>query len=289
MWIDYAARQALNSVGAFVRAPRLRFAAQASSLSFPQQGETVISLTTHGKRMSTSVASIASLLMGTELLPVFLWLDRVDFESTWPEGLKGLVDRGLQVRCSDGAFGPHTKYFGTFAQFAGTDTRVITVDDDMMYPRWFVQKLLNAADADPRTVVAYRAHEIALDDNGMAPYRRWKRVMTTTPSHRHFATGVSGVAYPPSMVEYVAEQGTSFQSHAPTADDVWLNACSLHSRHKVRQVFPHPREFSIVPGSQRTALVRQNLGGGGNDLQIAATYGPDDVVALRRASSSNAS
>ena len=280
MWIDYAARQALNSVGAFARAPRLKLAAQASALSFPQEGETVISLTTHGKRMSASVASIASLLLGTELLPVFLWLDRPDFESEWPEGLKGLVDRGLQVRCSDGAFGPHTKYLGTFAQFAGTDTRVITVDDDMMYPRWFVQKLLNAADADPRTVVAYRAHEIAFDGNGLAPYRRWKRVYTTDPSHRHFATGVSGVVYPRSMVDYVAARGEEFSSHAPSADDVWLNVCALRSGHRVRQVFPHPRDFSIVPGSQKTALVRQNLGGGGNDAQIAATYTEEDIAVI---------
>ncbi|QPK83489.1 glycosyltransferase [Corynebacterium qintianiae] len=283
MWIDYAARQALSSVGAFVRAPRLKFAANASSLSFPQEGDTVVSLTTHGDRMSASVASIASLLMGTELLPVFLWLDRVDFESEWPEGLRGLVDRGLQVRCSDGAFGPHTKYFGTFAQFAGTDTRVITVDDDMMYPRWFAQKLLNASDADPGLIVAYRAHEITFRGDQLDLYRRWKAVYTTAPSHRHFATGVSGVAYPPSMVEYVARQGTGFIGHAPKADDVWLNACALRSNHMVRQVFPHPREFSIVPGSQRTALVRGNLGGGGNDVQIAATYTHEDVARLLRA------
>ncbi|TVS23876.1 glycosyltransferase [Corynebacterium sanguinis] len=280
MWIDYAARQAIISLGAFVRAPRLKLAAEASPLSFPQEGSTVISLTTHGDRMATSVASIASLLMGTQLLPVFLWLDRADFESDWPEGLRGLVDRGLQVRCSDGAFGPHTKYFGTFAQFAGTDTRVITVDDDMMYPRWFAQKLLNASDADPHLVVAYRAHEIAFDGDELDIYRRWKRVFTTAPSHRHFATGVSGVVYPPSMVDYVADQGTDFLECAPNADDVWLNACALRSDHRVRQVFPHPREFSIVPGSQRTALVHKNLRGGGNDKQIEATYTRDDVEKL---------
>lgn len=281
MWIDYAARQALNSVGAFVRAPRLKLAANATSLSFPQQGDTVISLTTHGNRMSASVAAITSLLMGTELLPVFLWLDRDDFEADWPEGLRGLVDRGLQVRCSDGAFGPHTKYFGTFSQFAGTDTRVITVDDDMMYPRWFAQKLLNASDADPDLIVAYRAHLMTFDGDKLDNYRRWKAVYTTAPSHRHFATGVSGVAYPPSMVDYVASLGTEFSHHAPKADDVWLNACAVRSGHKVRQVFPHPREFSIVPGSQRTALVRKNLGGGGNDAQLDATYTEEDLAKLR--------
>lgn len=280
MWIDYAARQALNSVGALARAPRLKLAARASTLSFPEQGDTVVSLTTHGKRITSAVAAVASLLMGTELLPVYLWMDQKDFESEWPAGLRGLVDRGLQVRCSDGDFGPHTKYLGTFTQFVGTETRVITVDDDTMYPTWFAQKLLNAADADPDCVIAYRAHDIAVSSTGIEPYRRWKAVYTKEPSHRHFATGVSGVLYPPSVVDYVAQRGTAFLEVAPMADDVWLNLCALRSGHKVRQVFPHPRAFSIVPGSQRTALVRRNLHLGGNDEQIAASYTDVDVDKL---------
>ncbi|WP_235840553.1 hypothetical protein [Corynebacterium liangguodongii] len=157
---------------------------------------------------------------------------------------------------------------------------MITIDDDMMYPRWFVEKLLNAAQADPGSVVAYRAHRIVTTGGEIERYRRWRQVRTTAPSHLHFSTGVSGVAYPPAMVDYVASLGTEFLHHAPRADDVWLNACALRSGHRVRQVFPHPREFSIVPGSQRRALVRENLRGGGNDLQIAATYGPADVAKL---------
>ncbi|MDY5784785.1 glycosyltransferase [Corynebacterium sp.] len=279
MWVDYAARQVLGSVGAFVRAPRLRVAARQSQNFFPATGETVISLTTHGKRITSAVVAISSLLVGTQRVPVHLWLDVADYDSAWPKGLNALVERGLQVHCSDGAYGPHTKYYGTFQRFAGTGTRVVTVDDDMIYPRWFLEKLLNSAQADPGCVVAYRAHEITMVRGRIAPYRQWKTVRDTEPSHRHFATGVSGVAYPASMVDYVAAEGTSFLEHAPQADDVWLNACALRSGHPVRQVFPHPREFSLVPGSQSVALVRANLRGG-NDLQIANTYTAADERAL---------
>lgn len=285
MWIDYAVRQVLHTAGTFARQPGLLLATKTHASSFPSAaevsaGDTVISLTTYGKRLSTAVYSIASLLVGTVRLPVILWLDEEDFNAPWPPGLKRLVQRGLDVRCSDGKYGPHTKYYGTFQAFAGKGVRVITVDDDMMYPRWFVEKLLNAADASPRNVVAYRAHTIALRKDAIAPYKEWTATFTTEPSFRHFATGVSGVIYPASMVDYVAAQGKGFQGTSPLADDVWLHHCALRSGHRVRQVFPHPREFSIIPMSQRQALVRRNQWGSGNDMQIAATYTDEDIAVL---------
>lgn len=184
MWIDYAIRQGLHTAGTLLRQPGLLLATRAPGLSFPQHGETVISLTTFGPRMSTAVLCIASLLVASPKLPVILWLDREDYEGEWPRGLKRLVERGLQIRCSDGEYGPHTKYYGTFQEFAGTGTRIITVDDDMMYPRWFPDKLLNAADASPECVVAYRAHTIVRDhENGkLAPYKDWRPTLTTEPA-----------------------------------------------------------------------------------------------------------
>lgn len=280
MWIDYAARQVLATAWTVARQPGLRLATHAAHLSFPQHGDTVISLTSHGRRLSSAVYCISSLLAGTHRLPVYLWLDEEDYYRPWPAALDRLKERGLQVRCSDGKYGPHTKYYGAFQEFAGTGTRVITVDDDMMYPRWFVDKLLNAADADRECVVAYRAHTITLADGDIAAYKLWTATYTTEPSERHFATGVSGVLYPPSMVDYVAGLGTEFQEKAPTADDVWLNNCALRSDHLVRQVYPHPREFSVIPFSQKGALVRSNRWRGGNDAQIAATYTREDVEKL---------
>lgn len=86
--------------------------------------------------------------------------------------------------------------------------------------------------------------------------------------------------YPASMVDAVAALGTGFTGKAPTADDVWLNHAALRSGHLVRQVYPHPREFAVIPFSQRHALVRTNRWRGGNDAQIAATYTSRDVDAL---------
>lgn len=217
MWVDYAARQAVAQIGAVARLPSLRLAVRSERFEFPADGHTVISLTSHGARLRTVHHTLASLLVGTRRVPTILWLDAEDFDAPWPEPLRELVERGLQVRRSDGHYGPHTKYYGTFRQLAGTGTSVITVDDDVLYPRWFVEKLV----VDPLAVTAYRAHEIALVGEGFAPYTQWRSVRTTAPSPRHFATGVSGVAYPPAMVDFVAAQGDAFLRAASySAEDI---------------------------------------------------------------------
>lgn len=278
MWIDYAVRQGFVATGAFVRLPVLLNAARTSENTFPEHGDTVISLTTHGARLKSAAVAIASLLVGTVRLPVHLWLDPVDFHARWPDALQGLVDRGLQVHESTGGLGPHTKYYGTFQMFP--ECNVITVDDDVLYPRTFAQKLIDAPSVS--TITAYRAHRVVLDKEGIAPYKRWKPVRSAEPSVLNFATGVDGVRYPREMVQYVAERGTEFLELAPRADDVWLNHCALRAGFPVKQVSERPANFPLVPGSQRVRLSRVNLSGG-NDAQIAATYTADDVAKLRAA------
>ena len=278
MWIDYAVRQGIVATGAFVRLPLLQHAARHADVAFPEDGDTVISLTTHGTRLKSAAAAIASLLVGTVRLPVHLWLDPVDFHARWPETLQGLADRGLQVHESPGGFGPHTKYFGTFQQY--TDRNVITVDDDVLYPRTFAQLLVDAP--SDSTVTAYRAHRLMLEDGQIAPYKKWKPVRSAEPSILHFATGVDGVRYPKEMVQFVAARGTEFLDLAPRADDVWLNHCALRAGFPVRQVEERSANFPLVPGSQRVRLSRVNLSGG-NDVQIAATYSAEDVAKLRAA------
>ena len=276
MWIDYAVRQGVAATGAFVRLPVLQHAAKNADAAFPETGETVISLTTHGTRLKSASTAIASLLVGTMRLPVHLWLDPVDYHAAWPSALRGLVDRGLHIHESPGGYGPHTKYFGTFRKFPGHS--VITVDDDVLYPRDFAETLLAAADASH--VTAFRAHRIMLNDDTIAPYKKWRPVRTTEASHLNFATGVDGVLYPPGMVEFVSSRGTDFLDVAPRADDVWLNHCALRAGYRVKQIADRPASFPLVPGSQRVRLSRVNLSGG-NDTQIAATYTDADVMLLR--------
>ncbi|MDO5077877.1 glycosyltransferase [Corynebacterium sp.] len=279
MLIRTAIAQTLNAVFTLARMVPLALKNRFRTARIPRDGEVTISLTTHGRRLASVHYSIESVAHSG--VPIVLWLDRAEYESPWPEPLVRLVRRGLQVRCSTGNFGPHTKYWGQFQRAQG---RVVTIDDDIIYPKRFLERLLAISDVRGDAVVAYRAHRIELRDGKLLPYAKWTPVDTCEASVLHFATGVSGVLYPKAFIDYVVEQGTAFMETCPRADDVWLHACALRSGFPVRQVFAQPRHFAIVPFTFGGALVMQNAFLGGNDEQIAKVYTPADIAQLQRAS-----
>ncbi|GAB3944766.1 glycosyltransferase [Corynebacterium tapiri] len=286
MWIDYVAKQVVVAVPNLLRSVPLMVANRLSRVRIPQKSphNVVISLTSHGGRLRHVHLTLESIARGNLQAPVVLWLDEKDFHAPWPRSLQRLVDRGLQVRCSDGSYGPHTKYWSTFRELAGTGTRVVTIDDDMIYPEWLLERMLFIGQLRPDCVVPYRAHRIELRAGRIMPYKKWSPANTSDASLLHFATGVSGVLYPASFVDFVVAQGDAFMELSPRADDVWLHLCALRSGHQIRQVFSRPRSFAVNPPAQREALVRGNTMGGGNDAQIAQAYTPEDVAHLVRIS-----
>ncbi|KQB84366.1 hypothetical protein [Corynebacterium oculi] len=287
MWTRYVAGQVVSFIFTLFRLIPLRWNNRFSRSRIPRwtgqdAPEVLISLTTHGRRLRTVFLAIESVARGPRRAPIVLWLDPEDYDrpEAWPPSLHRLVRRGLTVCRGDGGLGPHAKYWNQFRAVAGTDTRVVTIDDDVIYPEWFLDRLLTIGGLRLDAVVAYRAHRIELSEGRMLPYMKWSPADTCEASLLHFATGVSGVCYPPAFIEYVVAQGAEFQEVAPTADDVWLHLCALRSNHPVRQVFAHPRNFAIVPSTQLGALVLSNGVGGGNDEQIARAYTPRDVARL---------
>ncbi|MCS5478416.1 glycosyltransferase [Corynebacterium sp. YIM 101645] len=284
MWISYVLGQAISFFFTLFRMIPLAWDNRFSRARFPREGDVIISLTSHGERLHRVHYTLESIARGAVQAPVVLWLDEQDYHAGWPRPLRRLVARGLQVRCSDGCYGPHTKYWGQFREVVDTGKRVATVDDDMIYPEWFLQRLLFIGDLRDDAVIAYRAHRIELRDDELLPYVKWTPVNTCRASHLHFATGVSGVLYPASFITYVVEQGDVFRELSPRADDVWLHACALRSGHRVRQVYSHPRNFAVVPSTQAGALVIGNTLMGGNDEQIERVYNREDVAVLVEAS-----
>lgn len=279
MLIRTAIMQAFNAVFTLARMVPLALQNRWRTSAIPSDGEVTISLTTHGRRLAKVHYSIESVMHSG--VPIVLWLDRAEYEGPWPDTLRRLVARGLQVRCSDGDYGPHTKYWGQFRRARG---RVVTIDDDIIYPKWFLERLLAIGDLRDDTIVAYRAHRIELRDGKLQPYAKWSPADTCQASLLHFATGVSGVLYPKAFIDYVVEQGAAFMGVCPHADDVWLHACALRLGFPIRQVYAQPRHFAIVPFTFGGALVMRNALLGGNDEQIAQVYTQEDIDTLRRAS-----
>lgn len=243
----------------------------------------VVTLTSHSDRIQRAFAAVESIGLGT-LRPrrLILFLGKRYESLPLPVSLKRLCSRGLEVMFVDEA-GPHTKYYPYLQQSSDFCEPLVTADDDKMYSREWLERLVDAYRQHPAEINCWRARDIRLDADGLRPYREWRLCQSTEASATHFATGVGGVIYPPEFLRRLKRAGQAFSVCCPKADDLWLHVNALRAGFPVRQIHPQAREFPGVPRSSRTALQRTNVDQDGNDVQAAKTYSEEDLALLRAA------
>lgn len=247
-------------------------------------GPAIVSLTTYGPRLATVADVIEAIGRGT-VRPrrLILWLDDPEAYRSRPEALRRLESRGLEIRMTPD-YGPHKKYFPALEHALSANLQLVTADDDVVYPRSWLRRLLAAAEQHPDAVNCYRANIVAMTPNGrIAPYGSWPRCLDTTTSITRFGTGVSGVRYPLAMLRELVAAGTAFMEICPKADDIWLHWIALRAGVGVRQIDPTPRHFPLLPGSQVESLMSENVALGRNDDYVADLYDDDDIRALAEA------
>jgi hypothetical protein len=243
----------------------------------------VVSLTTHGDRVATVYLTIESIGRG-ELRPsrIILWLDEAAKFSNLPAALCRLQKRGLEVKlCKN--YGPHTKYYPYVESEKMISQALVTADDDILYPSYWLKKLVEAFQEFPDRVNCYRARVITVREGEIVPYARWEKCTSTESSFRYLATGVSGVIYSPQFLKDIRAAGNLFEECCPKADDLWLHVQALRSGYKIRQIGWEAIHFAIVPGTQKVSLFAGNVTGhDGNDRQIRSTYRKTDLAILLR-------
>ena len=93
MWISYVLGQAVSFFFTLFRMIPLAWNNRVSRTRFPQEGDVVISLTSHGERLTRVHYTLESIVRGNIKAPVVLWLDRKDYDAEWPKTLRRLVGR----------------------------------------------------------------------------------------------------------------------------------------------------------------------------------------------------
>jgi O-antigen/teichoic acid export membrane protein len=241
----------------------------------------VLSLTTYGKRIHSVHYTIESIGRG-KLLPsrIILWLDDRALFDNLPATLRRLQKRGLEVRLSQN-YGPHTKYYPYIDSAETFDLPLVTADDDTLYSRDWMQRLVSDFRKYPEYVNCHLAKVVVLKKGRISQYSEWPMCRSTTPSFRNVANGVSGVIYPIKVLEAFKEAGTGFQSCCPKADDLWLHVQTIRAGFKIRQIRHRARRFALIPGTQEMGLWHENYRTG-NDLQASATYTETDIRVMQQ-------
>lgn len=241
----------------------------------------VLSFTTFPPRIDTVWQTAYTLLNQTVKVDhVILWLAREQFESldTLPDSLKRLKKYGLEIKfCDD--LRPHKKYYYAMQEYP--DAIVITVDDDVYYPSFLVERLYSKHQEFPDAICCNWAHLIKKSNDGkILPYNKWEKGVSgfdDKPSFSLNQVGYEGVLYPPHSLDSRCFDKDLLCKLSLNADDLWLKAMSyLHGTKVVRANDVAYRYFGILK-SQKVALNISNCGQNKNDeaIEKITTYFPE--------------
>jgi hypothetical protein len=236
--------------------------------------DVVVSMTTHGSRLRRVHHAIESIARGSvRPARMILWVSEEFARHPLPNNLRRLQRRGLEIRFQPDDIGPHLKYYAYVMSESSHHRPLVTADDDARYSKDWLQGLLEAHAVDRSVICPYVSRRLEFVGDDFAPWLSMPMVDGIIPDERNAVLGFGGVLYPPEFLDTLREAGEGFRDCTPWNDDIWLTYVAVITGVRVRQVRSQPMLPKPVPGEAELALRRTNLERGGNDRQLARTFG----------------
>lgn len=233
----------------------------------------IVSLTTYPKRFNIVYITLES-LMNQTVKPdkIILWLAQNELKNgKVPQKILKLKSRGLDIRIVDENLRSYKKLIYTLEEFPRSN--IITCDDDVIYPKYFIEELYNKLNEYPSSVVAYRCSMMKkLDDFTLETYKKWNAPKNNRASFNLFPTGVGGILYPPNSLHKTVLDKKLFLKLAPLGDDIWFKAMALLNDTQTVMVNEKSTEFPTISGSQDEALWHINIDENKNDEQLKNVF-----------------
>lgn len=237
--------------------------------------KTVISLTSYPPRINIVPQTILSLLVqkpAPDLIVLYL------AESQFPGGkipaeltTMAKKNKSFQIRWTKDTRS-YKKLIPALHDFP--DDIIIVVDDDVIYPQEWFERLINAHKKYPNAVIGNYVYRIDLN----RPYKRWRKLQNKfwrrwffgRPSFKNNATGVGGVLYPPHSLHPDVFREDLFKTLAPTNDDIWFWAMSVLNGTEIA-IVPNPiKDLPLIANSQVVSLWSENKSDNKNNESLNA-------------------
>ncbi len=185
----------------------------------------IVSLTSFPKRIN-NVWKVIECMRHQTMLPdkILLWLSKEQFKSIQdvPVSLLSKQSEMFEIRLVEGDLRSHKKYYYAFNEFS--NDYVVTIDDDIYYPPYMIEQLINGRKEHPDSVIGRYCLIIKYDEkNGMMPYNEWDVDYEIGQKDAFFGSGGGTLFVPSELYKDVTNYHLAV-SLAPLADDVWLNA-----------------------------------------------------------------
>jgi hypothetical protein len=240
---------------------------RVSKIKHTLPSKLIVSLTSYPPRFGQLHLTLKCLVnQSVQPDEIILWIAQQDMHML-PEVVLNFERQGLVTinGCND--YKVYKKIIPTLKSFP--EAFIVTADDDLHYPRWWLDALITDWDGNIDNLVAHRVHGITLCANGIPlPYKKWifEQTENSNPD-LSFPTGGAGVLYTPGCFYHDVLNEKYFSELCAGADDIWLFwMCRLKGKKTIKS----SRDFNVVcwPNSQHVALAHDNYTGNQNDVHI---------------------
>lgn len=208
---------------------------------------------------------------------IVLWLAEEEFSNQFedlPASLLTLRKNGLEIRFCKNT-GSYKKLLPAIEEFP--ESLIVTADDDVEYPKIWLEQMITSYREHPECVIAHRCCRLKINDGELAPYSQWGSEVISGVSRKNIFTGVGGVLYPPNILDISVLDYSIIKKIAPAADDlIFWTAVIL----KGNSVYAIPDGLTdvkdLIPDKKNYShLCNENLSGG-NDraMNMILSYYP---------------
>ncbi len=188
----------------------------------------IVSLTSFPQRMHTLDIGLYS-IFNQSLLPdkVVLCLSLKEFpnrELDVPKRVLQFKNHGLEILFCEKNERAYKKLIPALKTYP--DDIIVTVDDDIYYPKNTLRSLYQAYKKAPTFSHSHRAQRVTYDENNnLASYAIWPLIYNgkkLKPSFLNFSTGAGSVLYPPHSFHKDIFNNDIYLKQCPFNDDIWF-------------------------------------------------------------------
>lgn len=176
---------------------------------------------------------------------IILWLSKEQFpsERNIPRKLLSLRKLGLEIVLCENDLRSHKKYFYSLQLFP--DDLIITIDDDLLYPSFFIRELISLHNKFPKAIACHRGLKINRDTNKNIKYNNFKYIYGGYgPSNDIFFTTGGGTLFRKENFHNEVTNLNVFMTYCKYADDVWLNIMAQFNK---TEIVKSKKHFEPIP------------------------------------------
>lgn len=215
----------------------------------------IVSLTSFPARIPYVVKSICSIL-NQSIKPnlVVLWLSDNQFpnhEKDLSVELLSLTNYGLTIEWVPGDIKSYKKLVPALLKYP--QDIIITADDDLYYPYYWIERLVNSYEEAPNCIHTHCSTRADFLNGDIVFRGRYGECGDGSVSFNNKLLGGSGTLYPPGLLFSDVTNIDLFMSLAPTTDDIWFWAMALANNIKVRWIKKNMKCLYYVEGSQENS------------------------------------